>query len=311
MYSVLNNCMMFLRADRLLYSNAVAIGSGDHILRAVQRIKAPPGLGRREILPPQGSQSPSWHLHRDFALPPSAKNAAITYWLSMKPRRRPLARCALFLRLAAPLASSYNISIGPDIPPTSWDRPRSQQHFHNASRPTQDQRIPLARRSGYAVPHTLLLKFRVVPVQPQHAWFRRECPLVGHFCGPSVTRVAVARALLVTLHGQAAQCMRLFANRHRVRAGTPPVELLPGESISNAYRISRHDLPKRRGPHALLLLLPEVAPTCPCTRSRFTLRTPDPLPSSVRCALPQGSLIAAPTPTSYAAALSASALTSA
>ncbi|KAJ7683619.1 hypothetical protein B0H14DRAFT_3059088, partial [Mycena olivaceomarginata] len=74
---------------------AIAIGSSDHIPQAVQHIKAPPGAGAP---------------------------------------RRPLAHCALFLQLATPLASSYNISIGPDIPPTSWDRSRSQQRFHNASR---------------------------------------------------------------------------------------------------------------------------------------------------------------------------------
>ncbi|KAJ7866952.1 hypothetical protein B0H14DRAFT_3591688 [Mycena olivaceomarginata] len=221
-----------------------------------------------------------------FANPPhaiSAKNAAITYWLSIKPRR-PLAHCALFLQLATPLASSYNISIGPDIPPTSWDRSRSQQRFHNASRHTQDQvwvMLPLA-----------------------HLLYRSSCPSCSPTHPPGspigLHRAAYTATQIPRCPGPTAACLV----SERMPIGTPPVELLPGESISNVYPISWHDQPKCRDPHTLLPRLPKVAPTCPCTRSRFTLRTLDPL-------LSLGSLIVAPPLTSYAAALSASALTSA
>ncbi|KAJ7437658.1 hypothetical protein B0H11DRAFT_2255137 [Mycena galericulata] len=144
-------------------------------------------------------------------------------------------------------------------------------------------RIPLVRRSGYAVPYMLLLKF--TPSGPTAEYSVLE-------------RMPTGGTLLWSLRGQAAQCMRLFADRRHVRARTLPVELLPGESTSNAYCISRHDPLMRRGPHALLPRLPEMVPICPAPAPGSPSGSPDLLPSWVRCSLPQGSPVLASSRTS-------------
>jgi hypothetical protein len=164
----------------------------------------------------------------------------------------------------------------------SWDRLQSQQHFHNASRHTQDQVwviLPLAHPLYHSScpsclpthpPGSLIGLCRAICCYSNSASSQSNRSMLGfrenaHWWVTSVVRPS--HVLLVTLHSQAAQCMRLCANRYCMCAGTPPVELLSGESISNVHPISRHDQPS---PHALLLHLPKVVPTCPCTRSRFT-----------------------------------------
>ncbi|KAF7372458.1 hypothetical protein MVEN_00107400 [Mycena venus] len=204
------------------------------------------------------------------------KNAAIAYCLSMKPRQRPLARYALSSRLTAPLASSYNVSIGPHVPPMSWDRrDRSSAStallgtararrgcccpwfFLSTTTPAHPFRAhPLARRSGYAVPYILLLKLCTVPAVSEE--------------------ISTGGTLLWS-------CMHLFAKNRRVH---------------NAYCISRHDPLKRRGPRTLLPRLREVAHICPCTRSPFPNSLP---PLWVRCALLQGPPVFAPSPLSCCA----------